>query len=196
MERVTEGKEQLQPQQGKTLATYVNIDVFELPEKANQNELVMGRATAVTTTTLPSGNYASILWGYLDGPTDSVTVVANGVEETLPKGVGVRYSVGPNPPAGTKVGVGFWFKLSQVGKYTFRAETYYGTPGSWTFDTGLNKTIEILAPAAPKAEGGLTESISKLMETILPLMMTMMMLMMMMSLMTSLMRTFKPGGGQ
>jgi len=185
-----------------TLAQYINISTFNLPERANPNELVVFKVVGTVVAPLPSGHVAAIAIRYVAGPAAKITVTVNGDDFDLDPGKGVRliYPV-INPPVGTTIAAGCWMRLSDAGKYTFRAETYYDgvSDTTWTpiEDTHQDKVIEIPAPAAPKAEEGegLTETIKKLMETIMPLMMTMMMLMMMMSLMTSLMRAFKPGGG-
>jgi hypothetical protein len=176
------------------LATYVNISTYELPEKANPDELVVGRVIATVVAPLPSGNYAGLTWGYLDGPASSVTVVVNGTEYTINKGyaIPIMFIVGPNPSVGTTISLGFWFKLRDAGKYTFQALTAYGTPqAGFNTDATSNKTIEILAAAAPTGGAeGWSKTLEDFMNSMLPLMMSMMMLMMMMSLMTSMMREF------
>jgi len=182
------------------LAQYINITTFDLPEKANPNELVTFKAIATVVAPLPSGHVASMGIVYLSGPASQITLTVNGLDYQRSPGQGVLLINGQNPPVGLKINAGCWMKLTDTGKYTFRVITYYDGVTDTTYtpteDTYQDKTIEILAPTVPKAEGeGLTETINKLMETLIPLMMTMMMLMMIMSLMTSLTRAFKPGGG-
>ena len=182
-----------------TLAQYINVTTFDLPEKANPGELVVFKVVGTVIAPLPSGHVASIVIRYVSGPAATITVTVNGEDFDLSPGVGVRLIDWMDPPVGTKIPAGCWMKLTDAGKYTFRAETYYDGVSDSSYtpteDTHQDKTIEIPAPTAPKAEGeGLTETINKLMETLIPLMMTMMMLMMMMSLMTSMMRSLKPGG--
>jgi len=183
-----------------TLALYINVTTFDLPEKANPGELVAFKVVGTVIAPLPSGHVASIVIRYVSGPAAKITVTVNGEDFELSPGVGVRLIDWMDPPVGTKISAGCWMKLTDAGKYTFRAETYYDGVTDTTYtpteDTHQDKTIEILAPTAPKEGEGLTETINKLMENLIPLMMTMMMLMMIMSLMTSLMKGFKPRGGE
>jgi hypothetical protein len=168
------------------LATYVNISTYELPEKANPDELILGRIVATVVAPLPSGNYASVVLVYLDGPTSTVTGVFNGIEYTLQKGLPWGVAMGPDLPVGARIGLGFWFRLKDPGKYTFQALTAYGPPGvPFTTDATSDKTIEILAAAAPT--GG-AEGWSKTLEDLMNKMLPLMMLIMVISLMTSMMR--------
>jgi hypothetical protein len=177
------------------LARYVNLTTFDLPEKANPNELVVFRVVGTVVAPLPTGHVASIAIVYLSGPASQITMTVNGRDFQLSQNEGVMLIDGIDPPVGTIISAGCWMKLSDAGKYAFRAITYYDgvTDNRYTpaEDTRQDKTIEILAAAAPTKEAeGWSKTLEDFMNTMLPLMMTMMMLMMMMSLMVSMMREF------
>lgn len=177
------------------LAQYVNLTTFDLPEKANPNELVVFKVVGTVVAPLPTGHVASIAIVYLSGPASQITMTVNGKDFQLSQNEGVILIDGQNPPVGTTIGAGCWMKLSDAGKYNFRAITYYDGVTDNTYtpteDTHQDKTIEILAAAAPTGGAeGWSKTLEDLMNKMLPLVMSMMMLMMVMSLMTSMMREF------